>query len=144
MMSNRVLTMLSSNTNNVIHQKTSIVTVKKKKKGHSRPNKENTNIKRKVHQSSQNTAQKVHNLNVKHQISNKSCHEEILFKLILEDENKMTAGETGGTQGLQALRQKSVDNDLIFSRYVKKAEELDFDRKRSLSYRQMPDLLATE
>ena len=69
MMSNKVLTMLSSNTNNFMHQTTkknsitSIVTVKKKKKGgHSRPNKENTNIKRKV----QNTAQKVHNLNVKH------------------------------------------------------------------------------
>ena len=56
MMSNRVLTMLSSNTNNVMHQTTkknsvtSIMTVKKKKKGgQSRPNKENANTKRKVH-----------------------------------------------------------------------------------------------
>ena len=56
----------------------------------------------------------------------------------------MTAGETGGTLGRQLVRQKSVDNDQIFSRYVQKTDNLDVDRKRSLSYRQMPDLLATE
>ena len=55
----------------------------------------------------------------------------------------MTAGETGGTVGRQPVKQKSVDNDQIFSRYVQKTEDLNFDRKKSLSHK-MPDLLATE